>query len=273
MHAAAQCMTGQQQHEPERDQAEREGGPPHAGLHREQPNRRDDRTEVEELAAVSMDVNGTLIHTPRMAEIYSEILTRHGLAVDPDRLREGFKEVWNEFECHRQLGHERYGRGPDDARQWWFGLLTRLCERLELGEPTPFAAAELFDRFAHADAWEIYPEVAEALGALRSRGLRLAIVSNWDHRLPILLDRLGLAGYFEVVVYSQRAGAEKPEAVIFERALVELRLPAGAVLHVGDRVREDVEGALAVGMRALHLDRGGDGDVVRLTDIVEHLDG
>jgi REG-2-like HAD superfamily hydrolase len=224
------------------------------------------------LAAVSMDVNGTLVHTPRMAEIYADILGRHGLRVEPERLRVAFREVWNEFECHRQLGHERYGRGPDDARQWWFEFLTRLCERLELNEPTPFAAAELFDRFAHPEAWEIYPEVPEALNGLRVRGLRLAIVSNWDHRLPILLDRLGLGGYFEVVVYSQEVGAEKPEARIFERLLARLMLPAAAVLHVGDRMREDIEGARAIGMRALYLDRDGGGDIERLTEIMEHLD-
>ena len=138
-------------------------------------------------------------------------------------------------------------------------------------EPTPFAAAEIFDRFAHPEAWEIYPEVPEALAGLRARGLRLAVLSNWDHRLPILLDRLGLADYFEVVVYSQEAGAEKPEAMIFECLLARLRLPAAAVLHIGDRLREDVEGARAIGMRALHLDREGGGDVRRLTDALDQI--
>lgn len=274
MNRASQHMTGQQQNEPGRDQAERDRRPQHAELHREEPSRKSDLTEVERLSGVSFDCNGTLIHTPRMPYIYAEILTRHGLSVTGERVAEGFREVWEEFESHRQLGHERYGRGPEDARRWWFGFLTRLCERLELEEPTPFTAAELFDRFAHADAWEVFPEVPEVLSELAERGLRLAVVSNWDHRLPALLDRLGLGRFFNVVVYSQEVGAEKPEPLIFERALARLGLSPGAVLHVGDRAMEDVEGALGVGMRALYLDREGEGgDVHKLTDILEHLDG
>ena len=126
MDRASQRMAAQQQYEPDRDEAERKGGPPRAALHREEPSRRSDQTGAEALAAVSMDVNGTLIHTPHMAEIYADVLSRHGMDVDPERLGESFREVWDEFECHRQLGHERYGRGPDDARHWWLAFLTRL---------------------------------------------------------------------------------------------------------------------------------------------------
>lgn len=264
---------GQQQNEPGRDEAERNRRPKRAAVHRKEPSRSSDLTEVKRLAAVSLDCHGTLIHTPRMPFIYAEVLTRHGLNVTGEQVQAGFHEVWEEFESHRQLGHERYGRGPEDARRWWFGFLSRLCERLDIGEPTPFTAAELFDRFAHADAWEVFPEVAEALLKLKERGFQLAVVSNWDHRLPALLDRLGLGRFFEVVVYSQDVGAEKPEPLIFERALARLGLSPGAVLHVGDRAMEDVEGALGVGMRALLLDReSGEGDVHSLADIVTFVD-
>lgn len=274
MDGPTEHIPGQQQNEPGRDEAERDRRPQHAALHREEPSRSSDLTEVERLSAISLDCHGTLIHTPRMPSIYAEVLTRHGLGVTDEQVEAGFHEVWQEFESHRQLGHERYGRGPEDARRWWFGFLTRLCERLELGEPTPFTAAELFDRFAHADAWEVFPEVAEALSELKGRGIKLAVVSNWDHRLPVLLDRLGLGRFFDVVVYSQEVGAEKPEPLIFERTLTRLGLSPGAVLHVGDRAMEDVEGALGVGMRALLLDReGGEGDVRTLADIVNIIDG
>ena len=52
-------------------------------------------------------------------------------------------------------------------------------EYLEL-DPGPFAAAELYDRFAQADSWHVYDDVRETLTDLRQRGLRLAVVSNWD---------------------------------------------------------------------------------------------
>lgn len=96
----------------------------------------------------------------------------------------------------------------------------------------------------------------ETLAALRAQGLRLGVVSNWDTRLPEVLDRLGLAPFFDALVYSSAVGAEKPDRRIFEAALRDLGVLSCEALHVGDGRLEDVEGAQAVGMQALHLTRG-----------------
>jgi putative hydrolase of the HAD superfamily len=60
------------------------------------------------------------------------------------------------------------------------------------------------------------------------------VVSNWDHRLPSLLGQMGLAGYFETVVYSAAVGVEKPHPGIFAQALSVLGVTAARTLHVGD---------------------------------------
>jgi putative hydrolase of the HAD superfamily len=215
------------------------------------------------VAAVSFDANGTLVHTPRMGEIYHEVLARHGVEADPDRLAATIHRVWEEMACRARPGADRFAEHPGGARGFWRRFLERVCEHLELPRSSPFAAAELFDRFADAAAWEVYPEVRPTLARLRRDGLRLAVVSDWDERLPLLLDRLELSGYLETVVYSQAAGAEKPHPLIFGRLLAKLGLEPGEVLHVGDSRRRDLEGALAVGMAALLVDRDGGPDALR----------
>ena len=207
------------------------------------------------LSAVTFDLTGTLIHTPRMGEIYSQVLARHGVEVAPKRAAGLVGEVWRELDCAEHPAADRFATHPEGARGWWRRLLERLCERLEAPPPTRFAAAELFERFALPEAWEIYPEVEEALAGLAGMGLSLGLISNWDDRLPRLLDGLGLSQRLEVVVYSQQIGVEKPHRRIFTAALERLDLPPAQVLHVGDRARHDVEGARAVGMHALLLDR------------------
>ena len=83
------------------------------------------------------------------------------------------------------------------------------------------------------------------------------MVSNWDERLPPLLDDLGLGRRFDAVVYSAAVGVEKPDPRIFLHALERLGVEPEDAVHVGDSAREDVEGALAAGMEALHLVRPG----------------
>jgi putative hydrolase of the HAD superfamily len=205
--------------------------------------------------AVTFDLTHTLIHAPRMGQIYGEVLKRHGLISRARDLRREISWVWKELSCLADPRRDRFTAHPDGARGFWYRFLARLCQRLEVGKPSRFAAAELFDRFGKAAAWELYPDVEPTLRALRAAGLRLGLVSNWDHRLPTLLADLGLDRYFEAVEYSSGCGYEKPHPRIFQRCLETLGVPPERALHVGDAAIEDVEGALAVGMRALRIER------------------
>lgn len=210
------------------------------------------------LSAITFDVTNTLVHCPRVVEIYAEVLGRHGIATSTEELRRWMPVVWQELDCRVEMGRERFSAHPDGARGWWRDFLNRLCDYLESPRrPTRFTAAELFHRFARADAWEIYPEVRPTLAALQKRGIALAVVSNWDERLGPLLTRLDLTRYFDALVISARIGLEKPDPRIFHYALDLLDVPPDAAAHVGDNARVDVEGALAAGMKAFHLVRQG----------------
>jgi len=214
------------------------------------------------LRAVTFDVTHTLIYCPRLGETYAEVLDRHGIRVAPEEAGRLVRLVWQEFACVADPGRDRFTSHPEGPAGWWKRFLERLCEHLEVPSPSRFAAAELFARFGRADAWEIYPDVPETLAVLRERGLELGVISNWDPRLPDLLDQLGLGPSFKAVVYSSSAGVEKPDPRIFREALRRLEVDPGEALHVGDGRLEDVEGAQAVGMCALHLTRGrGTGDL------------
>lgn len=222
------------------------------------------------LAAVTFDVTGTLIHCPRLGEIYGEVLARHGLlsfdAGVRRMLERTISEVWIELSCRADPRRDRFSTHPEGTRGFWADFLARLCLRLGIDRPSPFVAAELFDRFARSESWALDPRAMPVLERLRRRGLRLGAVSNWDERLPLLLDRLGIARSLDAIVYSAAVGVEKPHPKIFHRALAELGVPPEAALHVGDRTIEDVEGAEAIGMRAWHLDRGA-----KLDDLLDAL--
>lgn len=213
------------------------------------------------LEALTFDVTGTLIHSPRLGALYAEVLNRHGVAVESDEAARLVRQVWQELACLADPARDRFMSHPDGPKGWWRRFLDRLCEHLGAPPPSPFAAAELFHRFATPEAWEVYPEVPAVLAELHAAGLRLGVVSNWDPRLPELLERLDLARWFDAIVTSSEAGVEKPDARIFRRAVERLGVSPAGALHVGDSRLQDVEGAVAAGLRALHLDRrrnGGD---------------
>jgi putative hydrolase of the HAD superfamily len=209
------------------------------------------------IQAVTFDVTHTLLHSPRLGEIYAEVLGRHGLQVAPREAARLVRLVWQELACLADPGRDRFTSHPEGARGWWRRFVGRLGEYLDGPPPSPFAAAELFHRFGQPDAWEVYPDVPAVLATLRERGLRLGVVSNWDERLPGLLAGLGLAPLFDTVVTSSAVGVEKPDARIFQRALADLEVEPAAAVHVGDSRLEDIEGALAAGLHAVRIARRG----------------
>lgn len=121
--------------------------------------------------------------------------------------------------------------------------------------------------------FKAFDDARPALDALRSAGLRLVCVSNWDISLPDVLERCGLADALDGFVTSAGSGARKPDPAIFAAALELAGCQAGEAIHVGDTVAEDVAGAQAAGIRALHLDRAGGGDISSLAEISRAVAG
>jgi putative hydrolase of the HAD superfamily len=223
------------------------------------------------LEAVTFDVTRTLIHCPALGEQYARVLERHGVAVEARDVETAIPLVWQELSGSAPPAADRFAAHPRGARGFWQRFVERTCELVGASRPSPFAAAELFDRFARAEAWQVADGALEMLSELKRRGLKLAVISNWDERLPALLDRLELAPFFDATIVSALVGVEKPHPRIFETALSALGVASFRALHVGDSRSDDFEGARGVGMQALLLAPAGGGDLRSLRDLPSRL--
>jgi putative hydrolase of the HAD superfamily len=208
--------------------------------------------------AVLFDVGGTLIESlPGAPGVYARVLSRWGPAVETTEVAPVFRAVWSELTQVHPFGLDRYHQLKGGEREWWGEFLRRVLGRL--GHPAPWEPVldALFEAFADPALWHVFPEVVEVLGRLSSGGLRLAVVSNWDSRLPALLGRLGLSDFFDAMLVSSLEGVEKPAVEIFRRAAARLGVRDAACLHVGDSPLDDYRGAESAGMRAVLVDRTG----------------
>jgi putative hydrolase of the HAD superfamily len=105
----------------------------------------------------------------------------------------------------------------------------------------------------------------------------MAIISNWDSRLPALIDRLGIRHYFETLTVSALVGYEKPHPAIFQIALERASLEPHQALYIGDDIVLDYHAARKAGMYALHLDRSSrfdphDDTITSLAELFSRLD-
>lgn len=100
-----------------------------------------------------------------------------------------------------------------------------------------------------------YPDVEPCLSRLADAGIRIIVISNWDVSLHRVLRNFGWHHRFEFVLASLEEGVEKPDAGLFQIALAKAGVAPNEVVHVGDNPVDDVEGATAVGMRPVLIDR------------------
>ena len=117
-------------------------------------------------------------------------------------------------------------------------------------------AREIYDEWAACQHFELYDDVASTLRTLSSSGVRIGLISNSHRCLASFQSHFELEGLIACAVSSSEHGLMKPHPSIFRAALDLANVPAGESLMVGDSVRQDIDGALAAGMRAILLHRG-----------------
>jgi putative hydrolase of the HAD superfamily len=212
------------------------------------------------IRVVFFDAAETLFHVNgSVADIYLRHAVQFGYQPRPDAIR---------------LIPEAFGRAFHDApppvfaatdsaqikqseRLWWFDVVHNVFYRVGMFERFDEFFEHVFDVFADPASWKLFPDVVPTLRELRSLGLELGIVSNFDSRLFNVLRGLSIADLFDTITISSLAHAAKPSPKIFELALEQHAVEPGEAMHVGDSVRDDVEGATKAGLRAVLLTRQG----------------
>ena len=107
------------------------------------------------------------------------------------------------------------------------------------------------------DNFQLRPDCLEVLGALRDRGMHVAIVSNIDDDyLEPMIARSELANFLDAWTSSEAAQSCKPHRAIFELALQKAGAEAEACCFVGDSEEHDIVGARALGMQTVLIQEG-----------------
>lgn len=208
------------------------------------------------LRAVFLDVGGTLAHPhPSFPALMATVCRRHGVPVTEEEAIGAEPAVWARV-AQRDDEGRGFSMSSDRSRQFWLWVYHTFL--IETGHPD---AAEtdlpqrLLAEFVRPENYTLYQDVVPTLDRLQAAGLTLGLISNWERWFETLMVELGLDRYVQFALVSGVAGIEKPDPGIFQRALDEAGVAPHEAVHVGDSLRDDVEGAEAAGIRAILLDR------------------
>ena len=200
--------------------------------------------------AVFFDVDFTLIYPgPTFrGEGYHAFCARYGIDVDPTKFSAAVTSAASLLD------------GPDDTPydpDIFVAYTRRIIEEMGgRGANLTACAREIYEEWAACQHFELYDDVPAVLRALTAAGIRIGLISNTHRCLASFQSHFELQGLISATVSSSNHGLMKPHPSIFAAALQLAGVAARDAVMVGDSVRQDVEGALRAGMRAVLLHRG-----------------
>ena len=203
------------------------------------------------LRAVLFDVDFTLFRPgPELGpDGYRRVGERHGLDLDPARYAAARTAAVDELQRHRELIHD------EDV---WIAFTEQIVLRMGV-ELDPAAArscaTDMVREWERHENFSLYEDAPPVLDQLKRHGLKIGLVSNGQRDLDEFAAHHALV--VDAAVGSKAHGRTKPHPSIFEAALAALHVHANETAMVGDSYEDDIEGARALGIRAILLDREG----------------
>jgi HAD superfamily hydrolase (TIGR01662 family) len=201
------------------------------------------------LRAVLFDVDFTLARPgPELGpEGYVRAGERWGLHLDPIRYEDARDAALVDLRRHPELEH-------DD--EIWFAFTERIVRGMGGTSPAAYdCAVEITRGWERHENFELYDDALPVLDVLRGAGLKIGLVSNSARDVHEFAVHHSLE--IDAGISSFHHGKTKPHASIFRAVLDLLEVAPEETVMVGDTVEDDVEGARAVGMRAVLVDRDG----------------
>jgi putative hydrolase of the HAD superfamily len=208
---------------------------------------------------IAFDAVGTLIDpNPPAGVVYHRVGLRHGSRLSAVEVAMRFRRALcgaaecDDLDCGCREAGDRLHTCETRERLRWQRIVQAVLD--DVANPQG-CFEELFAHFGQPSSWICFPEVEATLAALRERGLRLAVSSNFDARLNTVMDGLSALRPIELRVISSQVGHRKPSRRFFESLLLRTGCEPAELLFVGDNPQTDVAAAVAAGIPSLRIDR------------------
>lgn len=196
------------------------------------------------IKAVLFDAGGTLISPfPSVGAIYSDVAKSFNINISEHILNNRFKDSWARHQSQMTVMN----------KEWWEKIVRDVFydEHIPLFD---ILFETLYRKFNDPQCWKIADGAKYTLKNLKNNGsFTLCVASNWDERLPDLLEKLNLHSFFSHIFTSHDIGFSKPDPRFFRHILDTLKLSPEEVIHVGDDPELDIKAAGQLGIQSFQI--------------------
>jgi putative hydrolase of the HAD superfamily len=196
---------------------------------------------------IFFDAGETLIYrNPSLLTITDRFLRKNGINVN----KKSLASILNECAIGMKPVAES-GSVPDSKK--WEIYISKIFKKLSIKDDK--IMIKLRERLKKGTSYRVFYDTKKTLKHLRKMGFKLGVISNASSELTGILKRTGLCDFFDGIIISELAGYEKPDVMIFRKALKKLKTTPDEAVYVGDNFIADVKGAIKAGITPVWLRR------------------
>nr|WP_112179458.1 MULTISPECIES: HAD-IIIA family hydrolase [Paraliobacillus] len=189
------------------------------------------------IKAVLFDLDGTLLDR--------DTTIRNFIEDQYDRFRHYLYTVPKRNYVNRFIELDQHGY------VWKDKVYKELIEEYHFAELTWESMLE--DYLLHVSEHAVaYSGLNEMIKTLKRSGYHLGIITNGKSVLQMnMIEVLNIKSYFDVILISESEGIKKPDPLIFQKALISLKVRPNESIYIGDHPKNDVQAAMSIGMQGI----------------------
>jgi putative hydrolase of the HAD superfamily len=204
--------------------------------------------EMKHIEHVFFDLDHTLWDFEKNSDLaFKKVFDKQSVAINLDQFLEVYrplnKQYWKLYREEKVSKSElRYGRLKKTFDALEFVISDGLIDVI---------AIEYLDFLA--DFNHLFENVIEILEYLHGK-YQLHIITNGFEEIQVKkLENSKILRYFDIVVTSESVGCKKPNPKVFNYAIEKANAKNTTSVMIGDSIEADIEGALCIGMKAIHV--------------------
>ena len=205
---------------------------------------------------ILFDAVGTLIYPdPHAISVYQDAAARFGIRLPRETVAERFRSGRQKFFARADSGLPTANLPSSDSieRESWFQLVRFVLREVD---PIETVFESLWEHFAKPVNWNVFPDVEPCWSQLRETGVHIGIASDFDSRLPPIVEAIHPLSQSEFLFYSAQIGFRKSDVSFYQSISKRLAgFSFDRIIMIGDDFERDVVVPKQLGWEAIWLHR------------------
>jgi putative hydrolase of the HAD superfamily len=206
---------------------------------------------------VLFDFDGTLGYMlPTHKEIYQQAIKEFGIDLKENSLKKmPIKNAWLKWMTHEGISHLSESESSGKYKKLRKDIHAERIKKMGVTDFIDDITERIYVLESNLKFYFLYDDVIETLEDLKTKNIKMGIVSNHLWNLDKIINNLKIADFFEIILSSAQVGYRKPHHNIYKDAIKKMQTTTDEALFIGDDLENDYYGPKQIGIDAILIDR------------------